>query len=196
MELSHIKPYSKNHKKHPKEQVYKIACSIRDFGWRQSIVVDNEGVIIAGHGRWLAWERYGKEMNLPEPRIDVASDLTAEQAHVYRLADNLLSSQEYDMDVVNAELSQIAITFEPYQAMLQFDAIGQTAKQDEPDEKKINEDGLLAYLNNTIRQVVLHYPQDEFVGVLEMAEKLQKQFSLETNSDLFKKLLTDATNNT
>lgn len=194
MELSLVKPYSKNHKKHPKEQVYKIACSIRDFGWQQPIVVDAEGVIIAGHGRWMAWERYGTEMNLPTPRVEVAQ-LTPEQAHTYRLADNLVTSQEYDMDVVNNELAQIGLAFEPYQAMLSFDVVGGTVKDETKDERLVTPSGYEDYINNTIRQVIMHYPQEQFVEVLAKAEDLQKKFGFDNNSDLFKKLLDDATSN-
>lgn len=78
-----IKPYAKNAKKHPAYQLQQIANSVKEFGWQQPIVVDKEGTIIVGHGRYEAYKRY----NLEEPPIQVA-DLTEEQAKAYRLADN------------------------------------------------------------------------------------------------------------
>ena len=47
-----ITPYNKNAKKHPKKQVEQIANSIKEFGFNQPIVVDKQGVIIVGHGRY------------------------------------------------------------------------------------------------------------------------------------------------
>lgn len=49
-----IKPYEKNAKKHPREQIDRIAESIRQFGFRQNLVVDRNNVVVIGHGRLLA----------------------------------------------------------------------------------------------------------------------------------------------
>lgn len=182
-----IKPYERNGKRHNKEQLYKIACSLRDFGWRQSIVVDSEGVIIVGHGRWFAYERYKGEMNLAEPRVEVANDLSPEKVKAYRLVDNMIVSTEYDMDVVNSELQQLGLGLEPWQAMLQFDVVEETTKG--KDERFINDEGLEAYLNNTIRQCVLHYQQDEFTALIAKCEDLYTRFSVENASELFKLLV-------
>lgn len=51
MNVSGIKPYDKNAKKHPEKQVKQIANSIREFGFNQPIVVDKQNVVIVGHGR-------------------------------------------------------------------------------------------------------------------------------------------------
>ena len=48
-----IKPYEKNPKKHPDSQLKLIALSLKEYGWRQPIVIDNNNEIIVGHGRWL-----------------------------------------------------------------------------------------------------------------------------------------------
>lgn len=52
--IKSIKPYARNAKKHPPEQVANIAESIKQFGWTQPIVVDESGVVIIGHGRLAA----------------------------------------------------------------------------------------------------------------------------------------------
>jgi ParB-like chromosome segregation protein Spo0J len=49
-----LTPYAANAKKHPEEQVEHIANSIKEFGFRQPIVVDAENVVVIGHGRLLA----------------------------------------------------------------------------------------------------------------------------------------------
>ena len=97
-------PYGQNAKKHPDKQLLQIAKSLKEFGWRQPIVVDKNGVIIVGHGRWFAWQKYGKELELKEPWIEKAEDLTDEQVRAYRLADNKLNESEWDMDLAIPEL--------------------------------------------------------------------------------------------
>ena len=102
--MINIIPYEKNAKKHPDKQLLQIAKSIKEFGWRQPIVVDKNDTIIVGHGRWFAWQKFGKELDLKEPWIEKAEDLTEEQVKAYRLADNKLNESEWDMDLVLPEL--------------------------------------------------------------------------------------------
>ncbi len=113
MLLSDIKPYSKNAKKHPKKQVEQVANSIKEFGFNQPIVVDEQGVIIVGHGRYEA----AKILGLSEvPTITVS--LTKEQADAYRLADNKLNESEWDMNLVIEELKGLS---EPMLELTGFD---------------------------------------------------------------------------
>jgi len=99
-----IKPYSKNAKKHPKKQIEQIAASIKEFGMHQPIVVDKEGVIIVGHGRYEALKHLG--MEITDDMIRVA-DLTEKQSNAYRLADNKLNESEWDMPLVIEELKTL-----------------------------------------------------------------------------------------
>ena len=183
-----IQPYSKNAKKHPPEQLYRIALSIRDFGWKQPIVVDKNGIIIVGHGRWFAYEQHKETMNLPEPRIEIADDLSEEKVHAYRLADNLVASTDYDADVMLDELNQLGL---PFQEMLQFDSISETKKETK-DDRFINDEGYLAYLNNTVRQIVLHYDQQKYNDLIARCEELQARHGVGNNSDLFEVLVNTA----
>lgn len=101
-----IKPYSKNAKKHPQSQLVAIAKSIKEFGWQQPIVVDKHGVIIAGHGRFLAYTEFKDDLNLPEPKIEVAN-LTEQQAKAYRLADNKLNESDWDLALVIEDFKEL-----------------------------------------------------------------------------------------
>jgi DNA modification methylase len=65
-------------------------------------VVDKDGVIIVGHGRWLAYKKYPE--GIKEPWITRADDLTPQQVKAYRLADNKLNESDWDMDLVVEEL--------------------------------------------------------------------------------------------
>src|SRR3990167_7551194 len=101
MELKDIRPYPKNAKKPPKKQVEQIAASIKKFGMNQPIVVDADGVIIVGHGRYEACKLLGIE-----PELKVVH-LTAEQAKAYRLADNKLNESDWEMGLVIEELKEL-----------------------------------------------------------------------------------------
>jgi len=96
-----ITPYHLNAKKHPKKQVQQIANSIKEFGMNQPIVVDKDGVIIVGHGRYEALQLLNWEI---KPEWIKIVDLTDEQAKSYRLADNKLNESEWDMKLVIDEL--------------------------------------------------------------------------------------------
>ena len=98
--ISELKPYEKNAKNHPKEQVEKIAKSIKRFGWKNPVLIDKDGLIIAGHGRVLG----AKHLGMEEVPCIMADDLTPEEVKAYRLADNKLAESEWDMDLVISEL--------------------------------------------------------------------------------------------
>lgn len=99
LSIEKIQPYLKNAKKHPKKQIAQVAASIKEFGFNQPVVVDKNGVLIVGHGRFEAAKLLGfKEV----PALIV--DLSEEQAKAYRLADNKLNESDWDMDLVIQEL--------------------------------------------------------------------------------------------
>lgn len=103
-DVTTIRPYEKNAKQHPATQVEQVAASIRAFGFNQPIVVDKEGVIIVGHGRYEAATRVLKMDKVPV----LVADLTEEQAKAYRLADNKLNESDWDMGKVVAELKELS----------------------------------------------------------------------------------------
>lgn len=99
-----IKPYSKNAKKHPQKQIEQVAASIEKFGMNQPIVVDKDGVIIVGHGRYEALKHLGREIT--DDMIKVV-DLPKKEAAAYRLADNKLNESDWDMELVIEELKEL-----------------------------------------------------------------------------------------
>src|SRR5437764_15328718 len=82
-------PYARNARKIPQSAIDKVAGSIAEFGFRQPIVVDNAGIIVAGHTRLLAAQKLG----LSEVPVHVASELTPIQIKAYRLADNRVNQE-------------------------------------------------------------------------------------------------------
>lgn len=100
-----VKPYELNSKIHDKEQVGKIAQSIKKFGFDQPIVVDKDGVIIKGHGRRLACI----ELGLKEVPVLIREDLTTEQANAARVADNRVAIGDIDINLLKEEMAAIDI---------------------------------------------------------------------------------------
>lgn len=102
--LGDIRPYEKNPRKND-GAVDAVAASIREFGWQQPIVVDKDGVIIAGHTRYKA----AKKLKLKEAPVVVADGLTEKQVRAYRLADNKSGElAEWDMALLDEELAALA----------------------------------------------------------------------------------------
>jgi DNA modification methylase len=99
--LEKIIPYARNARKIPPEAVDKVAASIQEFGWRQPIVVDRDGVIICGHTRLLA----ARKLGLREAPVHVAENLTPAQVRAYRLLDNRSHEETtWDKDLLGLEL--------------------------------------------------------------------------------------------
>ena len=99
--IERIKPYPGNPRIND-DAVDAVAASIKEFGFRQPIVVDSDGVIICGHTRWKAAQKLGLE-KVP---VHVATDLTPEQIKAYRIADNQTASlAEWNYDLLPIELA-------------------------------------------------------------------------------------------
>jgi DNA modification methylase len=101
--LNKIIPYIRNPRKND-NAVEKVASSIKEFGFRQPIVVDSENVIIAGHTRFEAAKRLGLDL-VP---VHVADGLTEQQVKAYRIADNRVGQEaEWDYDLLKLELEEL-----------------------------------------------------------------------------------------
>jgi DNA modification methylase len=101
--ISTIRPYANNPRLN-EAAVEAVAASIREFGFRQPIVVDEDGVIIVGHVRYLAALKLG----LDTVPIHVAKDLTPAQIKAYRIADNKTAElSDWNYDLLPIELSQL-----------------------------------------------------------------------------------------
>lgn len=93
---SKLKPYKRNAKNHPPEQIRMIAKLIEKHGFDVPIVVDGKGTIIKGHGRWLA----AKELGMETVPVLVRADLTAAAAAEARIADNRVGEFGWDFEAL------------------------------------------------------------------------------------------------
>lgn len=98
-----MKPYENNPRNNADAVAY-VANSIKEFGFRAPIIVDENNVIIAGHTRFLA----AGELELKEVPCLVANDLTPEQVKAYRIADNKIAEHStWENDLLAMELQEL-----------------------------------------------------------------------------------------
>jgi len=98
-----ILPYGDNPKRHPDEQIEKIASSIQRFGWDQPIVVDAGQTIIKGHARYQAAKRLGLE----QVPVITQTGLSEAEVRAARIADNRVAESGWDDDLLSTELDFI-----------------------------------------------------------------------------------------
>lgn len=105
--IEDINPYEKNPRKN-EDAVRDVAESIRNFGFKNPIIVDKEGIIIAGHTRLKA----AKKLGMTEVPVILADDLTEEQAKAFRVADNKVAEGAlWDEDLLKDELAELEDMF-------------------------------------------------------------------------------------
>jgi DNA modification methylase len=87
--IDRLRPYERNPRTHGDEQVDQIAASMVEFGWTNPVLVDEQGGILAGHGRLLA----ARKLGLAEVPVIRFEHLSEAQKRAYLLADNQLALQ-------------------------------------------------------------------------------------------------------
>lgn len=101
--IERVIPYARNPRKN-NAAVSKVAASIKEYGFRQPIVVDKDMVVIAGHTRLLAAQQLG----IKEVPVHVAEGLTPAQVKAYRIADNRTHEEaEWDDELLAIELGEL-----------------------------------------------------------------------------------------
>ena len=104
IDISEIIPYDNNPRRNEKA-VDAVANSIREFGFKNPIILDKDMVIISGHTRRLAALKLG----LKKVPCYIATDLTDEQVRAFRLADNRVASfATWDEEKLRKEIAGIA----------------------------------------------------------------------------------------
>lgn len=102
--IDKIKPYENNAKLHPPEQIEQIKKSIQKFGNNDPIAIDENSVIIEGHGRYEAL----KELGFKEIEVIRLSHLSDEQKKAYSLIHNKLTmNTDFDYNILDSELAYI-----------------------------------------------------------------------------------------
>jgi len=102
--IEKITPYARNSRTHSDEQVAQIAASIREWGWTNPVLVDEDGGLIAGHGRLLA----ARKLGLTQIPTMVAKGWSKAQKKAYVIADNKLAlNAGWDLELLAVELGDL-----------------------------------------------------------------------------------------
>lgn len=103
--ISGLVPYARNSRTHSPEQVDQIAASMREWGWTNPVLVDEQDTIIAGHGRVLAAQKLG----VTDAPVMVARGWTEAQKRAYVIADNKLAlNAGWDMEKLAVEIGDLS----------------------------------------------------------------------------------------
>ena len=161
--IDKIRPYVNNPKTHPDKQIEHIANSLKEFGWKQPIVVDKNNICVVGHGRLQA----AKKLKMKEVPVVLADDLTDEQIKAYRLADNKISESggaAWDDSLLDWELDNIVFDMSDFG----FDISG--FDESETDElKEMEVDKIQNYYYLIKCDLNLH---DKLVPLIEQIKEL------------------------
>ena len=135
--LDALKPYENNAKRHPKEQVEQIMQSIKDYGFNDPIAIDENGMIIEGHGRYEA----SKALKLKKVPVIRLTGLSEEQKKEYILVhDKITMNSGFDMKKLKLELGALPkFKFETYKMDFKFMA--------DHDYKKKTQESVMNILN-------------------------------------------------
>ncbi len=141
--VARLVPYARNSRTHSDEQIAQIVASIKEFGFTNPILIDQDDVIIAGHGRLMAAQRMGLE-TVPTIRL---SGLSHAQRRALVIADNkialnagwdeeMLHLEMEDLKSENFDLGLLGFDLEELQAIEHF---GEDAGKDDTEEVDVPE---------------------------------------------------------
>lgn len=142
MEIEKIKEYENNVKLHPESQIKQIAKSIEKFGFNDPIAIDQNNVIIEGHGRLKA----SKLLKLKKIPVLKLNHLTESQKKAYILAHNKLTTNTgYDQDILSKEIESIIESSEISAIDLEsigidFESITQELEKEEKKQKTFEDE--------------------------------------------------------
>ena len=102
--INELKPYENNSRTHDESQIKQICESIKEYGWTNPVLIDEKGMIIAGHGRVEG----GKKLDIKEVPCIVLSGLTEAQKKAYVIADNKMAlNAGWDFNLLSLELENL-----------------------------------------------------------------------------------------
>ena len=158
--IDRLRPYERNPRTHSDDQIDQIAASMVEFGWTNPVLVDEQGSVLAGHGRLLA----ARKLGIAEVPVIRFEHLTEAQKRAYLIADNQLALQagwseellaaelawlrdeSFDLDLVGFDATEL----ERLLTLADGEAGADEADDDvpEPPEEPVSEPGDLWVLGN------------------------------------------------
>lgn len=206
--LTDYQPDPDNLNEHTERGMDMLGNSLQETGWGRSMVVDKDGVLIAGNGAQEAGVDAGFEEAIEietdgtKPIIIRRTDLdldgegdAAEKARLLSIYDNRTAqvNLRWNVEGLNAlregNFDGIKRAFTAAELAIilgRMDALGEVAP---PGFDLDAGDSITRLENSAIRQIVLYYDQDTYVSLIERCGEIMQERQLETNSDLFQFLV-------
>ena len=106
-DISRLIPYARNSRTHSDAQISQLAASIKEWGWTVPILIDETGMIIAGHGRLAA----AQKLNYKQVPVVIANNWSEEKKRAYVIADNKLAlNAGWDTELLALEIQELKAT--------------------------------------------------------------------------------------
>ncbi len=187
-----------NYDKNPRKNIHavaKIKDSIKEFGFRQPIVVDENNIILVGHTRLLA----AKELGLKKVPIHKALGLTDAQKKAYRIMDNksaeyadwdknLLKSELLDLADADFDMNLTGFSLEDINKLTTDELLNFASDNIEED---MLEDSVTNFAPSNVKLVQLFYDTDTELLFREMCTIIQEHYKLDNLSDVVYKVIED-----
>lgn len=136
--INELKPYENNSRTHDESQIKQICESIKEYGWTNPVLIDEKGMIIAGHGRVEA----GKKLDIKEVPCIVLSGLTEAQKKAYVIADNKMAlNAGWNEELLKTELENLKeLDFDLELTGFNIDELDELFKEDEKEREIVEDD--------------------------------------------------------
>ena len=191
MEIAKIIPYINNPRKNL--NIDKVASSIKEFGFQQPIVVDEENIIIVGHTRFEA----AKKLGLEKVPVTIAK-LSKNQAKAYRIADNRLNQDaSWDTKLLNLEFNDlIGDNYNLDHLGFTNDELDNLFLKDEKGSgEELNPDDFPDEEISDIKMVQLFFNKENDEKFREAIDKIYKKHNIDNISDAVLRAVLNETDN-
>ena len=197
IEIEKIIPYSRNPRKN--QHVDKVASSIKEFGFQQPIVVDNEHIIIVGHTRYQAAIKLG----MKKVPVIIANNLSKNQVKAYRIADNRVAEEsQWDNELLNLELLDLqkqeldleSLGFETNELNRIFNQDDPLFVSPEQTGMETNEANIEDFIPSQVRMIQLFLNSDSEPKFKAMIENLQEKYNTNNLTDTVYKAIENENN--
>ena len=175
-------PYANNSRTHSDDQINQVASSIKEFGFTNPVLIDEQGGIIAGHGRVMA----AKKLGLSEVPTITLEGLTKAQVKAYVIADNQLAlNSGWELDVLKLEVESLGemdfdISLLGFDDSFSLDLL--SGAEDDGNLSLTPEEKLENYMNGDTKILRLAYTQEEIESVTAMLDEYLNETGLEDYS--------------
>ena len=179
---SDLIPYANNSRTHSDDQINQVASSIKEFGFTNPVLIDEQGGIIAGHGRVMA----AKKLGLAEVPTIMLEGLTKAQVKAYVIADNQLAlNSGWELDVLKLEVETLGemdfdISLLGFDDSFSLDLL--SGAEDDGNLSLTPEEKLENYMNGDTKILRLAYTQEEIESVTAMLDEYLNETGLEDYS--------------